>query len=787
MKKGSLHREWSLWNQLILSQNQTVLNDIDNDNINGNSPFSDISVTDHYDEKHSIHSSSSSPYHSYNDDEKKYFSDKYYSFKNWKKSFIFSGYFILSLLSISFLFNFNNDNNSSLLNLKSLIHNYILKSHNSNHIDFSLSNFQDFQDFQDNNNFNSLTTSQPHEIIDIPLFPYSDISNPVYSSLLLNHTFALSWNRPISVDYYSPPSNITYNRIILTLNTSIDGVQYDRLIHIYLNDNEIWRSSTIEPSGNLSTSFTQKDVTMYSNLFNKNGSLLIQLDNLITKKLTGKFNIQINALYFNDNEIENFENDFTIEYESDEFLNSKNPFGKNISNHPNYILPLTSNKIADNIPPIVYYPDSNLSNIKLPFINYNTTKLLLLVSTSGNAAEEFWYSNLVDKYKDYFLSNDHHFYGHGSCRVINIFVNGIRIHTTNPKPYVFTGGIAPTLWNSIVSTGSFDLLPYHIDLTPVLPLLWNDPSSLLEIEISNCIDDDVKSVIKSGINSNWITSASLAIWEDENIDDSFGTFEILDNSTTIKEFAFAPPFSGFLTQIIKADYKNYLQSNITYTLKDGTQLSNLKNYESETNQTSLIFISKFADSQSCLTILKSNSTKSNIDPLTLDSLDSFSMISNNTLKSKLEFLEPKIIDDITFNVNLSVAFNTGAYSSMIPLAEIKSKENGTAEFTLSSSGNHGTGSMLHNYTLSTIDGLIYNREALTNNSVILYDNITILDSTSDSMIDLDSQIIPTSSKLDQLNFLTLEEKNELNSLLNEEEVANLIFALTNNDKKEHCH
>lgn len=755
MKKGTLHREWSLWNQLVLNKSDLDNNFVDYNN-NEKIERSDITETRNLNEKSELNSTSNfyNPYN-YNDEKKKVF-------KSFKVPSILKKMLVILLMAYNIFY-------------------YLLPNNHENKPNFSLANLQDFS----LDSLNSLSSNESHSIIDIPFLPYSNISSPVYSTLLLNHTFGSSWNKPASVIYYPPPSNITYNKIILTLNTSIDGVQYDRLIHIYLNDTEIWRSSTIEPAGRLSNSFTQKDVTMYSSLFNQNGSLLIQLDNLVTKRLTGKFDIEIKALYFNDNLNElnelnelNF-NDL-----------SHNPFGKEISNnnHPTFV-PLTPNKIADNIPPIVYYPDSDLSNLNLPLINYNTTKLLLLISTSGNAAEEFWYSNLVDEYKDHFLNYDHHFYGHGSCRVINVYINGIRVHSTNPKPYIFTGGIAPTLWNPIVSTGSFNLLPYHIDLTPILPLLWETPNSILNIEISNCIDDDEKSIIKSGIGSNWITSASLAIWEDENIDDSYGTFEILDNSTKIKSFAIAPPFSGMLTQIIKADYKNSLQSNLTYIYKNGTELTTLENSENLINQTSMIFVTKFGDSQSVLSILKSNSTKSLIDPFTFDPLDNFSMLSKNTLKSKLNFLKSEIVDDINFNVNVSVDFKTGAYSNLLPLAEIKSKENGTADFTLSSSGNHGTGSVLHNYTLSTIDDSTYSRIALAENGTIAFDNITVTDSTDSTETIVESPILSNNRLFlnsNNFNWLSENDINEIEDLLDDREIAEFVSAFIEK-KHEHCH
>lgn len=760
MKQGALHREWSLWNQLILGQSSNTSSPVGGtasafsgatENIN-----SDTAVASQDEKQQSEESEKAiaaySPYPpNLKETEFKTFCD--FLFAN-KVKLIKYMIIIFNIYSCVFF----------------LLRNpYHLNFHPSpatpgyyqeQNPEFSLHNVVDSIP-----SIYEANATEPHEVIDIPLMPYSNVSSPVYSTKLLNHTFALSWSKPALVTYSPPPANITYNRIVLTLDTTVQGVQYDRLLHVYLNDNEVWRSSTIEPAGKLSHSYAQKDVTIYSSLFKEEGNLLVQLDNLVTPKLIGAFNVTINALFFNDLE------------GSEE---TQGHFGGKNFSLPS-IVPLTSSRIGGHVPPIVYYPDSPLSNIELPTINYNTTKVALLLTTSGNAAEEFWFSNIVDQYKDYFLSHDRHFYGHGSCRVINVYVNGIRVHSTNPKPYVFTGGVAPTLWNPIVSTGSFDLVPYFIDLSPILPLLWESPASLLDIEITNCIDDDEKSVVKSGIGSNWITSASLAVWEDEAIDDSFGTLESADNSTAVKSFAIAPPFSGMLTQILKATYKNSLSSNVTYVYKNGTQSTSIKSFENSANQTSLIFVTKFGDSQSDLSILKSNSSVSFLDPSSLTPIKDFTMLSNNTLKNKLNFL-PAPSDsadaDISFNTNITVKFDLGLYSDLSPNVEIKSKENGTADFTISSAGNYGTGSTLHNYTLTKADGYSYSRVALADNGTIVYDNITETVSSVEETGDLAyTTLFSSFSDIEKLNWLTVEELNEIESFFDEQETSDFVSTL----------
>ncbi len=771
MKTGALHREWALWNQILVAnskllsktknmatapvtatQNETPHTSEHDD------AFSEKCTTHQQQQYHKI----DSPYCGSAMKEQKVNGDGEgdnqlpTGFKRLAGSPVFR--ILLLLIPALFYFTWTIGNTSSLPNF----------SHNCG----GLSNEPSIP-FMKNlpavNPFAALSnSSKPHEVIDIPYFPDTNISSPVYTQVLLQESFASSWNRPVLVKYTPPPANITYKKVVLTLETTVNGVQYDRLVHIYLNDNEIWRSSTIEPAGRLTHSFAQRDATMYYKLFTQPGDLLVQLDNLVTPKLTGAFNITLSAVYLNEEE------------------------NLRTSKHPD-IIPLTPSRYGSGFPPIVYYPNSKLS-VSLPVMNFNTTELILLLTTSANAAEEFWSSNLLDQYRKAFLSHNRHFYGHGSCRVINVFVNGIRVHTTNPKPYLFTGGIAPTLWQSIVSTGSFNIVPYYVDLTPVLPLLW-DSSAHLEIDISNCIDDDEKAITESGIGSNWITSASLAVWEDSSIEDSYSEVETFDNSTAIKTFAISPPSSGFLTQIIKASYANSFQTNITYTYINGTESSKLTNYTNEANQTSLIVITKFGDTQSLISVPRSSYERLTLDPETSDTLKTYTMLTNSSMVTHLDFLSDAELEhnvyekepnaqDISFNVSLVVKENTGAYKDAKPLFEIISKENGTAEFTISAHGNnHGTGSMLHNYSYSDIRGRSFTRVALADNDEIVYDNLTDNSTPRDTEIEANEVTPQTATSLlaEDLEWLNAVDLHEMDSFLTASEIEQLLYALADHE------
>lgn len=565
------------------------------------------------------------------------------------------------------------------------------------------------QDLPQSSDYAIFDIGEVHEIIEIPFFPADNMTTlgePVYSAQLTKATFGQSWGHVDTSDYSAPAADIEFNKIVLTLDVNVTGVQYDRLINIYLDDVEIWRSSTIEPANQSSHSRATKDVSEFKSLFEKDGLLKFQLDNIINARLTGIFDVSLKVEFFN-------------------------VIGKTYTDYPQKVQNVLSMRNADD-GSIIHIPDT-LADVKLPYINYNTTKLHLSIITSGNAEEEFWYSNVLDELKDSFTAYGHKLSGHGSCRVVNVFLDGVRIHSSNPRPVIFTGGISPALWNPIVSDGALHIDPLSVDLTPVLPWIWDSPDSELSIEITNCLDDDDKAVKLSGIGSNWITSASLSIWEDADVVDSYGEVVSFDNTTKITGFGIAPPFSGVLNQVISAKYSNSMTSNITLVYENGTEVSTIREVSNKIKQTAMTFMSHFGDIQSLLIVPKTNDTITILDG-DLNILNNLHFKESGPLKIDLNATSatkapkwgppPKAPSDINVQVNITKSHKFSMALNDLTLLDISSKENGTSSFVISPNGNHGVGEMEHKYSLLEPAGSMYQRHALGSNGTLVYDNIT---------------------------------------------------------------
>lgn len=568
-------------------------------------------------------------------------------------------------------------------------------------------------------NFN---TSQPAtEIFEVTL-PHPDFGEPVYSQPLLSHVFGNSWGKPLVVSYKAPPLDIKFNKVIVTLNTTVAGVQYDRLLHLYLDGILLWRTSTIEPGGKLVFSTATKDVSVYAKLFSRNDiPLMFQLDNLVNKKLTGEFNVSLYATYYNAPlNVSIVPKDYDDELSSP---GSKKHFFGN-SDAADQIWSMV-HQSSPNRPPLVYQPSNDLTSV-LPRFNANTTRAKVELFMSGNAAEEFWYSNVLDSVKDSFKEHNHPLLGHGPCRIANIYLNDMKIATLAPEPVVYTGGISPLLWRPIVATGAFDVRALEVELTPLLPLLWESPNDL-RIEIGNCIDDDTNRDSKPPIGENWITTANILTWESDKVESSSGEFlqNYNQSSSSVLEIG-GGGYSATLSQIVKSDYETFIQGALSFNLTNGSSINVISDCLTSMEFSNIQLYSQYGDKQEVVSLSTSHHSFSLLDA-DEDSLVSQTNISHNFPFMAVISTKP-VGRDIAYDVTLLrgshalINFNGDLHNSSILLNSI---QNGTSSYYLSPNGNHGTGRTEHRFralTRSPLPSLFFKRHVLAENGEVLKDD-----------------------------------------------------------------
>lgn len=575
--------------------------------------------------------------------------------------------------------------------------------------------------------------------------PAKHSAPPVRVDNLMTHKFADTWGKP-KVFHYKPWSVVEeYNFVELEMKTSIEGTQYDRLVHIFVQNITVWRSSTVEPlNRELTKSKSYKDITKYINLFKTNETLefKFQLDNLVTAKLDGVFDVELNIRYFNLRE--GNQEHALVEKTGCHMNKNRNSMIKNALLHhvnpyssPDHMEPVVTNR---KVSPLMYFPHSQTQRpyshpLKPFFKKTHQPKLLSHIAVelfvSGNAAEEFWYSNVIDKYAGKFDQYGHSLLGHGPMRLLNVFLTNVSsartfetshedqnkqtflVHQSIPPPVIFTGGISPALWKPVVSIGAFDLKPIDIDLTPYLKTMLANAEQewFLEFEVVSANGD---TEYRDNVGNNWVISGNVMAWD--AIKDPANDIEYIGDTKTTTSNNFTvenKEGEDFLKQNVTSKSILVHQHNILFQDQNyNLTIHHINKLVS--NQTYKDFADKQYNTLSILSekmfVLSNDKGSVHING---GDKQHWALVANvDTLETDEELAELSYKANIVFDYSRKVFMdesNEKLVFSNKEQDEIKNKnllyhvtasQVGSSKYTLSPKGNHGTGNGVHSVAVT---------------------------------------------------------------------------------------
>lgn len=265
------------------------------------------------------------------------------------------------------------------------------------------------------------------------------------------------------------------------------GRQFDRLALMYLNDTEVWRTSTAEPTINGIEWTYLKDMSHYLSYWTQPQKLIFDLGNIIDSTYTGFFNCTLTATFFTSED--------TVDAAP-------------------LIIPISARKSSSNSASLFTLPSDNATNtIDFP---QNANRAVFTISACGQAAEEFWWSNVLQSDVDTFLAADGVLYGYSPFREVQLYIDGQLAGVEWPFPIIFTGGVVPGLWRPIVGIDAFDLREHEIDITPWLPILCDGSQHTFEIKVAGINDDgETSGTLTETVGSSWYVTGKIFIWLDE--------------------------------------------------------------------------------------------------------------------------------------------------------------------------------------------------------------------------------------------------------------------------------
>ncbi|KAI1293396.1 peptide N-acetyl-beta-D-glucosaminyl asparaginase amidase A-domain-containing protein [Xylaria venustula] len=445
------------------------------------------------------------------------------------------------------------------------------------------------------------------EVIQATTPPRSDLSTPACRKQVFTHDFGNSYGSPY-VGYYTPPSDCVYTTTIFNLSVVSAGRQYDRLATLWLGDVEVWRTSTAMPTQTgIHWSF-QKDMTIWDTLLRSQdpSKIIFELNNVIDgDRYTGFFNVTLEALYFDD------------VYERKGGL------------HPaEHIYAISTCSSSNNATSLFSLPgDTAAVDLTLP---RNTRTAVVSILASGNAAEEFWFTNVPTEYINTFPENEGWLYGYSPFREVQLLIDNQLAGVSWPFPILFTGGVDPGAWRPIVGIDAYELPSFEIDVTPWLGLLTDGEAHTFTLRVVG-YDTSTEDGI-GPIGENWWVSGAVFVWVDDAVE-----------QTTTK---------GFQREVSSPlfDFQPTLQ---TYTTEDGT-ITNSSFYYVLIATRSLIVSSEImSGGQSSLVSWAQNVSYSNIQNMTdLAYNQSLAMVSSGRHSSSVS----EIVSSYTYPMNLFSAY-----------------------------------------------------------------------------------------------------------------------------------
>ncbi|CAE6467831.1 unnamed protein product [Rhizoctonia solani] len=305
---------------------------------------------------------------------------------------------------------------------------------------------------------------------------------------LLKYAYGNSYDAPAVVPYSPPTSKDcgavgSWGAVVGNLTVYSNGTQYDRLSSLYLDHVEIWRHSSAEPTKTGTVWTSLKDLTPYTALLSKNGTILMDFSNIISADLglDGVFYVTLTATFYSDA----LKVPSGTKPPSEVIL----PLSNLSPNHSNYFT------ISDSAA-------GGVSNVNIPS---NAVSAVVEVYCSGNSAEEFWYLNTPDEIASYF-SPAAGLVTKGPFREVQVLVDGKLAGVVWPFPVIYTGGITPTNWRPLTSYGAYNQPTYFVDITPFLPTLTDSAPHNITLSVLGQGLSPAHS-----INSNWFVSGNIRL------------------------------------------------------------------------------------------------------------------------------------------------------------------------------------------------------------------------------------------------------------------------------------
>ena len=265
----------------------------------------------------------------------------------------------------------------------------------------------------------------------------------------------------------APPADCPgpWSKIVLDMDGSVKGRQYDRIARIEVGGVTVFYTSTPEPSREGITWHVEKDLSAYAPVFAHKQDVAMWLGNVVNETYTGIFQIKARVTFYR--------------------ADAEHPAATTADR-----ITLAQDVQRDG-------PDVT-GKFTLPA---NTQRLVAEVyaTGSGGGCEEFWYFTAPAATK-YSCPSER-----GPYREVQVLLDGRVAGIAMPYPHIWTGGWSnPFLWYVLPAPRAFDVRPILYDLTPFIGTLNDGKPHDLRVRVLGVGAD----------SKGWQLLPSLQLWLD---------------------------------------------------------------------------------------------------------------------------------------------------------------------------------------------------------------------------------------------------------------------------------
>ncbi|RMZ66052.1 peptide-N4-(N-acetyl-beta-glucosaminyl)asparagine amidase A [Pyrenophora seminiperda CCB06] len=520
---------------------------------------------------------------------------------------------------------------------------------------------------------------------------------------LMEYTFARSYGQPF-VGQYNPP-NCSFNRVTINFTVTSAGRQFDRLALMFLDDTEVFRTSTAEPTQSGIIWSYVKDMSSYLALFKTPQKIIFDLGNLIDDTYTGSWDTVLTATFFT---------------------------AEDAIKPADVIIPISARKSTQNASSAFVVPDTMaVDTITLP---QNAKKAVFSIAACGQATEEFWWSNVLQSDVNAF-GNDTTLYGHSAFRELRVFIDGYIAGVAWPFPVIFTGGVVPGFWRPVVGIDAFDLQEDEIDITPFVPLLSDGQPHTFEIQVVG-IDNDGSGTgtFTTTVGSNWVVTGKVFIWLDDSEGPTTGTIPTISapaSSIALQSTVHqAGNGSTILDYSIRVSRNVHIESTIHTSTGSKTSVWSQNATFSNSGTLSNSGNDQIVSQSTKGTLSGSSGYQKTLDyPLSVNSSYNAPTGGNVTIDASMDRAKKVLqLGDLAFPNSWKSFYYSHAPHASFDGSVILNRQNGTASYLSvpAQKKSYSAGTTEQRYTLSGMDGSqsepLYQRHIVAANNSVVYDD-----------------------------------------------------------------